>query len=333
MSECKFYVVNDLISGHQGAVEYFDDVCTALDRYLSLENNKERLPALGIQVGNGSMDLIQGINGENVLVPDYRRNGAALSEDMKAALNDIHEIMKMFVLEEGVVQREFLTVPLVDTARVIVPVTLKREDYDDGYCTGKTLKTSRRDGLDAVDSLFIQGHGWVVYSDLLANPEQYCKDGYLSVDAINVVYIRDNNVVGIDGRMDTCPSDFAKMVERIKKPYTLVAHDVNDYNFQYKGKHDYIVASFDNMSDAVKAWYDLKERHPGVPMFVGRREHGRESAVFNGINDDLESISREEAGRIYGFADEKTVDTLIADAGTRSGAPQRENKSSYEFDR
>ena len=330
MSEYKFYVVNDLISGHQGVVEYFNDVRAALDRYLALENNKERLPALGIQVGNGSMDLIQGIHGENVLVPDYRRPGVRLAPEMQNALEDIYKFVEMFVLE-GVVQREFLTVRLVDDARVIVPVTLNREDYDDKYCEGKTLKTSRRDGLDAVDSLYIQGHGWVVYSDLAAEPEKYCKDGFLSVDAMNVAYIRDKHVVGIDGRMDVCPSDFAKMVERIIKTYALVVYDEVDYNFQYKGKHDFIVASFENIADAVKTWYDLSARHPDVPMYVGRLERGRESAVFNGRNGASEIISREEAGRIYGFADEKSVETLIAEANERSAPIKDKDSKNIDF--
>ena len=318
MSDIRFYVVDDLISGHSGAVEYFDDVKGALGRYLALENNAERMPALGVQVGNGGLDLIQGICGENVLVPDYRRPGILCAPDMQDALDDIYEIVKMFVLE-GVVRQEFLTVPLVDSVRTLVPVTMQREDYEEGYCKGKTLKTSHRDGLDALDSLFITGHGWVVFSDLQANPEQYCKDGYLSVDAMNVVYIRDKNVVGIDGRMDVCPSDFAKMVERVNKPYVLVAYDAFDYNFQYKGKHDFIVASYESLPEAVMAWYDFSDRNPGVPMYVGQKERGREVSVFNGKNADFESISREDAGRIYGFdADGKTVETLIADASERS---------------
>lgn len=317
MSEYRFYVVNDLISGHKSSVEYFEDVRVALDRYLSLENNTVRLPALGIEAGNGGLDLIHGINGENVLVPDYRRQGLTWSPEMQSVLNDVNKFVEMFVLE-GVVQREFLTVPLVDSVRTIVPATLSRDDYDDGYCNDKTLKTSRRNGLDGIDSLFIQGHGWVVYSDLVENPEKYCSDGFLYVDAMNVAYIRDKNVVGLDGRMDVCPSDFAKMVERINKPYVLVAYDANDYNFQYKGKHDYIVASYDNLSDSVKAWYDFKEKHPEAPMYVGHQERGRESAVFNGVNDDFEALTRAEAAKIYGFdMDENTVDALIADAGAR----------------
>ena len=331
MLKYNFYVVSDLNSGHESVVEYFDDGATALARYLEMENSDEKLPALGIQTGDGGLDLIQGIYGENVLVRDYCRPGLVLSPEMQEAVNDISPFIEKCVLE-GVAQREFLTVRLADSYRAIVPVTLKRDDYDDGYCENKVLKTTNRSGLDAIDSLFVRGHGWVVGSDLLAEPEKYCQDGFIQVDAINAVYIRDKNVTGLDGRMDVCPTDFAKMVRMINKPYALVVYDSYDYTCQYKGKHDYIVASYETLPEAVKAWYDYSDKHPDVPMYVGHQERGRESSVFNGVNNDFEKISRAEAAAIYGFEDEKSVNERIADA-ERSCAPQGESKPNYELDK
>lgn len=311
MGNYKLYVIDNL--NNAGChVDYFDTAAEALKRYREHNNNSMEMPVLGIQAGNGSLDLIHGINGENILVPDYRRS-TNLSQDMMNILDDVDDIVHQFILD-GVVSWEYCITPIVDSVRVTVPIPGNSDGYQDGYCQDKVLKTSRRTGRDAIDSLFVNGHGWVSYKDLWSNPDDYAKDGVLKVEALNVVYVLEKKVVGIDGRMDVHPADFARMVNNISKPFALIAYDDNDYSYQYKDQHNYIVGSHDNISDAVKAWYDIKLSHSNLNLYVGHAENGRESAVFNGMDDNFQAISYEEAAITYGFEEEKTVDRLIRDA-------------------
>lgn len=321
MAGCKFYVIDNLKNaGCQ--FDYFNDISDAVTRFYEHENVPGKTPVLGVQVGMGSMDLIHGVNGNNVLCRDYR-NSANLSEDMRSVLKEINNIVDKFVTD-GTVTCEYCSELLLDSALVLVPISKSKDGYDDRYCDGKILKTSFRYGCDAIDEAFVKGHGWVGYQELRTNTGEYCKDGVLSVDALNVIYVLERNRVGVDGRMDVSPADFVKMVDKINKPYTLVAYDTQNYNYQYKDRHDFIVGSYDDVSDAVKAWYDIKTKHSDLKLYVAHLENGRESAVFNGVDDNFEEISYDKAAEMFGFEGEKTVESLIREA---TATTQAQNNS------
>ncbi len=315
MSELKYYVFEDM--KRNLSFEYFSDINVALERFEEFKNIPGKKPALGVQVEHGSLDLLHGINGETVLVRDYRdllAGGPNWSKPLKDASVDIQEAVRWLVLEKWCVryeyQPELLPPQLQADITVLVPLN---EGTVNSYCNGKVLKTTQSNGIDAIDSLYVEGNGWVAYNEFLKNPDVYISDDVLKVPMLNVVYVNEKNVVGIDGRMDIAPHDFAAMVNQINKPYSIVAYDAGNYNFQYKDKHDYIVGSYESIPQAVRGYYEIFNRK-NVPLYVESKDSGKKVSIFNGMDKKLEGINYDKAKGMYGIEDSKGLDNILASA-------------------
>lgn len=329
----QFYVIDDL--NKQGYhMEHFDNLMEAVNFFSNMDSANGKLPALGFQIGNYGLDLMHRINDRNVLVPDYKKIDV-MSEDMKGIKAPIFEAVKCLV-DECYVKHELanalLPKYLADGLNVVVPVSLGTFGMKDSYCKDKILKTAHKSGLDAIDSFFIEGHGWVGFQEVCKNPEEYSKDGVLKIDMLNVCYVFEKNLVGLDSRMDIKPSDFLMMVEDINKPYHISVYDKNEYNFQYKNQHNFIVASYNTLPEAVKAWYDIDKRTEYTPGVV---RDG--SCLFNGCDGNLKEISYEEAANLYGFdcdkeKQEKSIDDIINDATRVSETSGFENKNKNDIE-
>ena len=319
MDKIRFYVIED--KRNNFSIEYFDDLGAAHERFMEARVDVKKFPALGVMVGDGSLDLLHGVNGDAVLVPDYRRSTWNWSEPMKAKIGDIEEAARWLVLEGGGVlyeyQNDILPIWLQGEMRVLVPVTLG-DELNNSYCDGKVLKAEFSSGIDAIDSMYIEMHGWVGYNELLKHPQEYVADGVIKVPQMNVVYVQEKNVVGIDGRMDVAPCDFKAMVADISKPYALVVYDGARYTEQYRDKHDFIVGSFDDVGSAVKGWYELQERKR-VPALVQDMSTTRREVLFNGFDEDNVRVSYEEAAKKFGFDAQPGLDDVLEGAKAKAG--------------
>lgn len=284
MNKLKFYVIEDM---HQGFdCVYFEDVASALERFQEAKADTSKFPALGVRIGDGSMDLLHSVCGEAVLVPDYR-DMSNFSEPMKAAEENIREVVRWLIEEKWCAGFEYQSSILpawgYSDVKVLVPATIGNEPKN-SYCNDKILKTTLSSGIDAIDSLYIENHGWVAYNELLKNTKEYAPEGFIKVQQLNVVYVREKNIVGIDGWMDIAPHDFSTMVGQINKPYSVVAYDKQDYFLQYKDKHEFIIASYETASEAIKGMSDIRERTGNIPLIVQSRDSGHLISSYNGKN-------------------------------------------------
>lgn len=331
MDKIRFYVIEDL-KKNTGCL-YFGDVAAAHERFMEVLGNQGTQPGLGVEVADGAVDLLHGVGGTAVLVPDIYQKDAAWSEPMKAALGDIQEAARWLVMEGGGVSYEYQNgiVPawLQGDVKVLVPVTLG-EKAPSSYCDDKVLKTTVPTGLDAIDSLYLENHGWVAYDELLRNSKEYAADGVIKVQFLNVNYVQEKNVVGIDGGMDISPAEFKGMVERISRPYQLSAYDGTKYTGSYRDKHEFIVGSFETIAEAVKGWYEVQERRR-VPMLVESHVPGEDRVVFNGYDESDKRMSYEEAAGKFGL-DLKELDAVLGDAENRAGKIKRECEPDRELE-
>ena len=306
MSKMDFYVIDDMKKAFD--CEHFDNVASALERFQEVKADTSKFPALGVRVADGSVDLLHGVNGEAVLVPDYR-DMSNFSEPMKEAEEDICEAVRWLIEDKWSVGFEYQNSILpawgYSDVKVLVPLTIGNEPKN-SYCNGKVLKATLSSGIDAIDSLYIENHGWVAYNELLKNSKEYAPEGFIKVQQLNVVYVREKNVIGIDGRMDIAPHDFAAMVSQINKPYSLVVYDKQDYLLQYKDKHEFIVASYDKAPDAIQRMNDIGERTGNIPLIVQSRDSGHLISSYNGRNvEDVLDAAIEAANEQNAFGDIK----------------------------
>lgn len=336
MSEIQYYVVDDMKQNFN--CEYFTDIRIALERFEEAKHTLDKFPSLGIQVENSSLDLLHGINGEAVLVPDYRKiaeNPENWSAAIIEAKGEIQESVNWLVNEKWCVAQQYqnslLPNWLQGDVKILVPVSLGDEPTN-SYCNGKVLKTTLSTGLDAIDSFYIEGHGWVTYNEFLKNPDEYVSGGVIKVPMLNAVYVYEKNVVGIDGRMDIAPHDFAAMVHHINKPYSIVAYDAQNYNYQYKDKHDYIVASFDDIQSAVKKWYDIQETNKGIPLYVQSRDSGELVSIFNGMDKDLKDVEYSKAVELYDLKADKSLEDVLRAAVTLAESRNQSIKETKAID-
>ena len=315
MDKMRFYVIED--KENNFGIEYFDDVAAAHERFMESKVDAKKFPALGVSIGDGSLDLLHGVNGEAVLVPDIYWKDAMWSEPFKAAQGDIEDAARWLVMEGGGVLYEYQNdiVPpwLQGEVTVLVPVTMG-EKAPGSYCDDKILKATVAAGFDAIDSLYLEMHGWVAYDELLRHPEEYVADGVVKVQYLNVNYALDRNVIGIDGQMDISPCEFKGMVEKFSKPYQLTAYDGAKYTGQFRDKHEFIVGSFDSLPEAVKGWYELQERRR-VPALV--QKTGERGVLFNGYDENDKRMLLRDAANKYGFEAAGLCDVL-ADAEKRA---------------
>lgn len=311
LGKMRFYVIDD--KRNQVGITPFDGVAEAYERFREVCKFKNWMPALGVQVGDGMIDLLHGVNGEPVLVPDYRYTDN-FSEPMLERLEDIKAAVEWLVLEGGGISYEYshdiLPMWMQGSVNTLVPVTLG-ESYLSSYCKDKVLKTTNRWGQDAIDSLYLEMHGWVAYDELLKHPDEYVADGTIKVQYLNVNYVREQNVVGIDGQMDVSPCEFKEMVEQINKPYALLARDGAKYTGSFLDKHEFIVASFNTAQEAVRGWYEVQERKR-VPLLVQSYVPGEQCVVFNGFAEDGVPLNIEDAAKTFGFEVDSGLDEMIA---------------------
>lgn len=289
----EFFVIDDLRKNdfHQ---EHFDNLKSAVELFGSLDGSGSKMPTLGVRVGSGSLDLIHRLNGENVLVSDYK-NEQALSADVKAAINEIEAVAKELI-NEGAVRYRYSNVilPWRDySVKVIAPIV--PDFVPDAYCNDKILKAGGGIPATAINEIYLDGDGWVNYKDFLKDPSQYVENGVLKVESVNVAYVKSDRLVGVDGQMDLSVDNFEAMAEKLNKAYFISVPDVENSRYE---RSNFAVASFDTLPEAVKAWYEVNEKTEHTPGVVSKAEG---CCVFNGCNENLEEISYETASKIYGF--------------------------------
>lgn len=309
MNNFEFYVIDDL-NKNNFHIERFKpaQIDDALNLFQSLTKDDKNLSCFGVQYATGSLDLVHRVNGDSVLVKDYLKVGQSTETSIQGEI----ESAVARLVSEGIVKYSYAETISVPNAKVVVPIDNDADLKMNSYCADKVLKTSHRSGLNSIDSLFVEGHGWVGFQELSQNAEKYSDNGILKVDMLNVCYAYKRNFVGLGGRMDITPSDFSAMANEINKPYALVAFDAVHYRHQYEGVHNFIVDSFNDLSDAVKAWYDAKDKRPDIPVFVQEQNGpGRASVVFNGVDEELNEISREQAAALYDFKDDVSLDSVL----------------------
>lgn len=336
MISLEFYFIENLKENFECV--YCKDIVSALEQFQEALQIKGARPALGVRVIEGSaemgaLDLLHGFNGDAVLVPDYR-DLSNCSKAMQAAEQDLREAVRWLIEEKWCVKYEYqndlLPVWAQGGVSVLVPITLGNEQKS-SYCEGKVLKAEFSSGVDAIDSLYIEYHGWVAYNELLKHPDEYVSDGAIVVPQLNVAYVLENHVVGIDGRMDIAPHDFAAMVNQINKPYALVVYDGQDYTMQYRGKHEFIVASYDDVASAVQGWYEVQERLQGrryIPMLVQSYVPGEARVVFNGFDENSQRMSYQQAVEKFGLPEQKGLDSVIGQAAREANERNAADKSS-----
>lgn len=309
-----FYVIEDLKKSVFSKSQ-FHSLNEALSSFQSVadnEENKSGLPALGVENGQFSLDLLHCVNGCKVLVNDYKQ--ADLSEEM-VALSPVLDKVVSYLVDEADVRHVYsrdLFSRVFPAPSVIVPIGGKPDGFENSYCADKRLKTIGG-GLDSINQLLIDGHGWVDYAVLLADATPYCKDGALTVFGVNVHYSLSKNLTGLDGQMDVSVSDFSRMLSDVNKEFSLLVYDARYGN-------PYVVDSFDNLSDAVKAWYSLPEEVSA--QVVQTAGYHYKQVVFNGIDDNFEQIPREKAAREYGFEDDRqpaSLSDILRSATERAG--------------
>ena len=102
----KFYVIDDLKKNlfniKRFDKEHFDE---ALVLFLNHPSKAGEMPAFGIENQGYSLDILHGVNGEDILVTDYRMKDA-LSSSMISIYDDIEAIVNELV-RKGVVELEY----------------------------------------------------------------------------------------------------------------------------------------------------------------------------------------------------------------------------------
>ncbi len=304
----KFYVIDDL-NKNRFDLKYFDapNFEDAFASFVSQECQNRELPAIGISGPGFSLDMVHRVNGENVLVTDYRMKEVN-SDGFNAVYSEIDEIVNKLV-DTGIVKYEYSKAIKLPDARVIVPVSERVGEYENGYCDDKILKTTTVFGLDSINSAFIERHGWVGFEELCNKSYQYAEKGYITIGMLNVNYVTQKSLTGIDGQMDIKPCDFVRLLDKINKSFYISVFDEKLYG--RRNSSNYIVASYDTLAEAVKAWYFVNGKVQYRPGVIDRSDY---SNVFNGFDHDLNPVSYEKASEIYGFDKKDDVDKIIDDA-------------------
>lgn len=102
----KFYVIDDLNKNvfniKRFDNQHFED---ALILFLNHPSKNGEMPAFGIENEGYSLDIIHGVNGEDVLVTDYRMK-EALSPQLNSIYDDIEAVVNRLI-KDGVVELEY----------------------------------------------------------------------------------------------------------------------------------------------------------------------------------------------------------------------------------
>lgn len=322
----RFYVNEDMSKNVTVMTPRFDGLQDALRALKAIPEREGVVPALGVggepRVGGQTVavDLVHRVHGDNVLVS----GGLNRREDL---MEIMEEMIDLSLVTHGYTRELF---PRNAAMLAVAPLGNVGgfEGYEKEACASMRLKTAGG-GLDSINELFVVGHGWVPYRELLENCEDFCENGVLRVEGVNVNYVQDGQLFGIGGQMDVSVSDFGRLKEEIGREYSLRVFD-EDFGAYF------VSGSFDEIGDAVRAWYDLPD---GVMGYVNRSmENGRECSVFNGMDDDFEEIPLELAARMYGFDASSllkdngglVVDDILAGASARIGA-SKPGKSCVEL--
>ena len=102
----KFYVIDDLNKNlfniKRFEKQHFTD---AIELFLGYSSKNSEMPSLGIENEGRSLDILHGVNGENILVTDYRMR-EVLSPQINAIYDDIEAIVNRLI-DDGVVKLEY----------------------------------------------------------------------------------------------------------------------------------------------------------------------------------------------------------------------------------
>ena len=316
-----FYVIDDL-KKHDFKTKRFQSLNEAMAEFRAVESGAGGIPAFGVEVGAGSLDLVHRVNGNNVLVQEYKNEN--LSEAMVAVRGQLDKLAAFLRGEAGVTHtycHAFFD-RIGRSCPVISPIGKNDDGFDNNYCANKRLKTVSGFGFDSINQLYINGHGWVYYKDIKEDPDAFCENGVMCVEGVNVNYIRKEKLVGINGQMDISVHDFIEMLQDVNKEFSLRVYDSRLDN-------SYIIASFDNIGDAVRAWYELPaELTAQVNQTIG---YSYQQIIFNGVDDNFDEIPYEKAAEMYGF-EIKGVERLIADATGKSVQQTHDNSEKSVHD-
>lgn len=301
-----FYVIDDLKS-RVYQTHRFQSMNEAVVAFRGTEPKEGEVPVLGVEVGTSSLDLVHRVNEINVLVSEYKNDN--LSERMLVVRGQLDKLVA-FLKDELGISHTYCHAFFDRIGRscpVIAPLGKCEDGFDESYCADKRLKTISGFGFDAVNQLFVLGHGWVNYSDVKEAPDAFCKNGVMCVENVNVNYVLKKNFVGINGQMDISVHDFTQMLRDVNKEFSLRVYEPRLDN-------SYIVNSYDNLKDAVRAWYELPANLSAqVNQTVG---YSYQQIIFNGVDDNFDDIPYEKAAEMYGFESDG-VEQVIADAKGR----------------
>ena len=102
----KFYVIEDL-NQNVFNIKRFDSMHfeDALVLFLNYPSKNGEIPAFGIEYKGYSLDIIHGVEGEDILVTDYRMKDA-LSPQINSIYDDIEGIVN-HLIRQGVVELEY----------------------------------------------------------------------------------------------------------------------------------------------------------------------------------------------------------------------------------
>ena len=102
----KFYVIDDL-NKNLFNIKRFEkqDFKEALDLFLNHPSGKGEMPSFGIENQGYSLDILHAVNGENILVTDYRMK-EALSPQINSIYDDIEAVVNQLI-NDGVVELEY----------------------------------------------------------------------------------------------------------------------------------------------------------------------------------------------------------------------------------
>lgn len=316
-----FYVVDDLKS-RDYKINRFQSMNEALTAFRAAVSVAGGIPALGVEVGAGSLDLVHRVNGNYVLVQEYKNEN--LSDAMLAVRGQLDKIVAILKDEIGVTHtyNHVFFDRIGRSCPVIAPIGKKDDGFDNSYCADRRLKTVSGFGFDSINQLFIVGHGWVDYKKVREDPEAFCENGVICVEGVNVNYVLNKNFVGVNGQMDISVHDFSTMLQDVNKEFSLRVYEARLDN-------SYIVGSYDNIMDAVRAWYELPA---GLTAQVNQTiGYSYQQPVFNGVDDNFDEIPYEKAAEMYGFENEG-VERLIADATGKSVQKAHDNSEKFVQD-
>lgn len=225
----RFFTFNNLRhqqDGMNAEVKRFDSLDEALQEYNSLP--KEYTTALGITLKEFSeLDFVHRVNGESVLVNDYKRNGNYIGNGLvlQVAQALVEKLGIEYEFDSLLFNSHFSKVPVSESfarkfdfhyldAAVLTP--LQHSADLNSYFKDKYLRAEKGSGslLSAINQVYVEGEGWVNGKDFLTRLNDlymYRDSMRYKVNTLNVNYVDLN---GYEGQADIYPRDFKLLRQR-----------------------------------------------------------------------------------------------------------------------